>query len=159
MPETVPTAPAGPARPATNWAGNVVYRAARLHRPTSVAELQEIVAGSRRVKALGSRHCFNDIADTTADLVTLDGLPGDVAVRNGGDSVVIEAPTSRAAWSAAQIAVSQTSGYGVSRVELGDRSWTADPRGFAWWSGEGTEGTTVTIFFDDVASPTPTPGR
>ncbi|MDN5570012.1 MAG: hypothetical protein L0G22_01935 [Propionibacteriaceae bacterium] len=86
-------------------------------------------------------------------------LPGDVAVRNGGDRVVIEAPTSRAAWSAAQIAVSQTSGYGVSRVELGDRSWTADPRGFAWWSGEGTEGTTVTIFFDDVASPTPTPGR
>lgn len=59
-----------------NWAGNLTYRAARLHRPASVAELQELVAGSERVKALGSRHCFNDIADTTGDLVVLDGLPG-----------------------------------------------------------------------------------
>ena len=58
-----------------NWAGNLTYRAARLHRPASVAELQELVAGSERVKALGSRHCFNDIADTTGDLVVLDGLP------------------------------------------------------------------------------------
>ncbi|SNS24317.1 xylitol oxidase [Geodermatophilus saharensis] len=69
-------AAAGPA--GRNWAGNLAYRAARLHRPTSVAEVQEIVAGSPRVKALGSRHCFNDIADTPADLISLDALEGDV---------------------------------------------------------------------------------
>jgi alditol oxidase len=60
--------------PGTNWAGNLTYRAARLHRPTSVEEVRRIVAGSERIKALGSRHCFNDIADTPADLVGLDGL-------------------------------------------------------------------------------------
>ncbi|MGY2066022.1 D-arabinono-1,4-lactone oxidase [Blastococcus sp. SYSU DS0619] len=87
MQERVSPAPASAAGPATNWAGNVAYRAARLHRPTSVAELQEIVAGSRRVKALGSRHCFNDIADTTADLVTLEGLPGDVELERSPDGV------------------------------------------------------------------------
>ena len=60
--------------PLRNWAGNLTYRAARVHRPTSVAEVQDLVARSERVKALGSRHCFNDIADTPADLVVLDAL-------------------------------------------------------------------------------------
>jgi xylitol oxidase len=73
----------GPA--GTNWAGNLTYRAARLHRPTSVAEVQEIVARSPRVKALGSRHCFNDIADTPADLVSLDALRAAVDLDLPGD--------------------------------------------------------------------------
>ena len=72
--------------PGTNWAGNLTYRAARLHRPTSVEEVRRIVAGSERVKALGSRHCFNDIADTPADLVALDALDTPVEFDDpGGD--------------------------------------------------------------------------
>src|SRR3954470_2697820 len=62
------------AQPEMNWARNLTYRAARLHRPRTVAEVQQIVASSERVKALGSRHCFNDIADTPADHVSLDAL-------------------------------------------------------------------------------------
>ena len=64
----------------TNWAGNLTYRAARVHRPSTVEDVQEVVAGSARVKALGSRHCFNDIADTAADHVLLDALEGQVGV-------------------------------------------------------------------------------
>src|SRR5581483_3978009 len=41
----------------------------------SVAELQRIVAGAERVRALGSGHSFNRIADTDGALVRLDGLP------------------------------------------------------------------------------------
>lgn len=67
-------------RPATNWAGNVTYRAARLHRPTSTPELRDVVARSERIKVIGSRHCFDDIADTTGDLVVLDGLDADVEI-------------------------------------------------------------------------------
>jgi alditol oxidase len=85
MQQTSSTAPADAAEPGTNWAGNVAYRAARLHRPASLAELQALVAGSDRVKVLGSRHCFNDIADTTADLVALDRLPGEVEVERRPD--------------------------------------------------------------------------
>ena len=66
--------------PGSNWAGNLTYRSARLHRPTSVEEVRRIVAGSERVKALGSRHCFNDIADTSADHVVLDRLDAPVTV-------------------------------------------------------------------------------
>ncbi len=59
----------------TNWAGNVVFGAARLHRPTTVDELRAAVAGARRVRALGTGHSFNRIADTPYDLVATTRLP------------------------------------------------------------------------------------
>lgn len=67
----------GPA--ATNWAGSYRYRAERLHRPTSVDQVQEIVAGSPSVHVLGSRHSFNGIADA-AELISLSSLPADVVL-------------------------------------------------------------------------------
>lgn len=51
-----------------------------MHRPRSVDEVRRIVAEAVRIKALGSRHCFNDIADTTADHLSLDALPDEVEV-------------------------------------------------------------------------------
>ncbi|MFJ6170653.1 FAD-binding protein [Curtobacterium sp. NPDC092190] len=59
----------------TNWAGNVTYRASALDRPTSVAAVQQLVAATPRLTALGSTHSFNEIADTDAVQVTLAGLP------------------------------------------------------------------------------------
>ncbi|MEV7553217.1 FAD-binding protein [Amycolatopsis sp. NPDC089917] len=60
----------------TNWAGNQTFTAARLVRPRTIEQVQEAVAGASAVKALGSRHCFNDIADCPGgvqlDLSTLD---------------------------------------------------------------------------------------
>jgi xylitol oxidase len=69
-----------------NWAGNHTYRATRLHRPSSVEQVQEIVAGARGVRVLGSRHSFNDIADS-GELVTLDSLPADVSVDRAAGTV------------------------------------------------------------------------
>jgi alditol oxidase len=63
----------------TNWAGTHVYTAAALHRPRSLEELRATVAGAPRIRVLGSRHSFSAIADS-AELVALDGLPGDVVV-------------------------------------------------------------------------------
>lgn len=62
-------------RTRTNWAGNVTYRASGLARPTSVAEVQQLVATTPRLTALGSRHSFNTIADTDALQVSLADLP------------------------------------------------------------------------------------
>jgi len=59
----------------TNWAGNHAYVAARLHEPRSLEELQEIVRHTPSLRALGSRHSFNDIADTTGDLLSLVRMP------------------------------------------------------------------------------------
>ncbi|GAB4087210.1 FAD-binding protein [Myceligenerans cantabricum] len=55
-----------------NWAGNLTYSAAAVARPGTPEELAELVAGADRVKALGSRHSFCDIADTTGTHVLLD---------------------------------------------------------------------------------------
>ncbi|HEU4913085.1 MAG TPA: D-arabinono-1,4-lactone oxidase [Actinomycetes bacterium] len=59
----------------TNWAGNLTYRARRVHRPTSLDELRGTVASSDRIRALGTRHSFSAVADTTGDLVDMTGLP------------------------------------------------------------------------------------
>lgn len=63
------------AAPLTNWAGNVTFRAARLLRPESLDELRRAVAGSPRLRVLGTGHSFNRIADTEGDLLTVAGLP------------------------------------------------------------------------------------
>ncbi|MGN6331171.1 MAG: D-arabinono-1,4-lactone oxidase [Motilibacteraceae bacterium] len=58
----------------TNWAGNVVFAARRVLRPTSTDELREMVGGSGSVRVLGTGHSFSALADTTGDLVSLAGL-------------------------------------------------------------------------------------
>jgi xylitol oxidase len=58
-----------------NWAGNVTFGAAGVERPTSVQAVQQVVANARRVRALGTGHSFNRIADTTGTLVSLSELP------------------------------------------------------------------------------------
>jgi xylitol oxidase len=57
-----------------NWAGHHTFSTDRVHRPETIEQLQEVVSNSRKVKVLGSRHSFNDIADSTEDLVTLENL-------------------------------------------------------------------------------------
>src|SRR5438105_12592423 len=56
----------------TNWAGSYTYTAERLHCPQTVEHVQALVSRATRVKALGSRHSFNGIADTPGDLISLD---------------------------------------------------------------------------------------
>jgi FAD/FMN-containing dehydrogenase len=63
----------------TNWAGTHTYRAERVHRPATIEELQELLARTRHLRVLGSRHAFSDIADAD-ELVSLDGLPRDIEV-------------------------------------------------------------------------------
>lgn len=55
-----------------NWAGNITFSATQLHHPETVAQVQEIVRRSRKVRALGSRHSFNAIADSPGDLIAFD---------------------------------------------------------------------------------------
>ncbi|PZG09182.1 FAD-binding protein, partial [Nonomuraea aridisoli] len=59
----------------TNWAGNTAFQAKDVHHPVSLDELRRIVAASPRVRALGSGHSFNHVADTTGELVVLDRMP------------------------------------------------------------------------------------
>ena len=63
-----------------NWAGSHVFTAPALVEATTVSEVQDVVraAGSvGRVRALGTRHSFTDLADTTGTLVTVTGIAPD----------------------------------------------------------------------------------
>ena len=60
----------------TNWAGNYTYQADRLHQPETIEQIQEIVSNSHKLKALGSRHSFNDIADSPGDQISLEHFDG-----------------------------------------------------------------------------------
>ncbi|MDC0711731.1 FAD-binding protein [Stigmatella sp. ncwal1] len=73
----------------TNWARNIEYSAARLHRPTSLDEVKEIVAGARAVRALGSRHSFNTLADTSGDLISLEALRQEVVLDRQARTVTV----------------------------------------------------------------------
>ncbi len=60
--------------PRTNWSGNYTYKAKGLDAPRTVQEVQEIVRRGHGLKALGSRHSFDDIADTNGEQVSLKRL-------------------------------------------------------------------------------------
>lgn len=74
----------------TNWAGNIVFSAQRLHRPSSVAEVREIVAGGGPIRVLGSGHSFNRMADTDGSLLSLAGLPRVVEIAPDRRSVRVD---------------------------------------------------------------------
>src|SRR5262249_13239859 len=59
-----------------------------LHRPATLDELRRIVARAPRIRVLGARHAFSDIADS-AELVTLDALPADVVVDRDAGTVSV----------------------------------------------------------------------
>ncbi len=60
----------------TNWAGNLKYSAKEVLEPTSVEEVRELVARNPSVKALGTRHSFNRIADTDGVQISTRNLQG-----------------------------------------------------------------------------------
>jgi len=60
----------------------------------SIEQLQRLVAGTDRVRALGSGHSFNKIADTTGDLVSLDRLPRLIEIHAAAAQVKVSAGVS-----------------------------------------------------------------
>ena len=80
--------------PGLNWAGNHAYAATRLHRPRTVGEVQEIVAAAPRLKALGTMHCFNDIADFPGgELISLADLGPLAELDRARNTVTVGAAT------------------------------------------------------------------
>jgi len=80
-----------PAAERQNWAGNLSFRAVEIQEPGAVEEVQALVKSRARIKALGTRHSFHDIADTPGTHVslarfremTLDASRGTVSVGAG----------------------------------------------------------------------------
>jgi xylitol oxidase len=60
-----------PAGSRTNWAGNYTYSTKNLELAKTVEEVRNNVLGQPHLKALGARHSFNGIADSTVEQISL----------------------------------------------------------------------------------------
>lgn len=60
--------------PETNWAGNLTYHAQQVLHPTSLEAVQEAVRRAPKLRVLGTRHCFNAIADSPHTLLSTERL-------------------------------------------------------------------------------------
>lgn len=57
-----------------NWAGNFQYSTSKLQSPQSIEELQTLIRKYKKLKILGTRHCFNNIADSADNLISLQKI-------------------------------------------------------------------------------------
>ncbi len=74
-----------------NWAGHYTYKSSRIHYPKSVAEVQSITAAATKAKALGTRHSFNDLADTEADHISTKKLDQVIGIDKNAMEVRVQA--------------------------------------------------------------------
>ncbi|HLT08806.1 MAG TPA: FAD-binding protein [Cyclobacteriaceae bacterium] len=77
--------------PLKNWAGNLTYSTDLVHYPSSVEEVQELVQKHDKIKALGSRHSFNQIADSRHRLISLEKMNKVVALDKSANTITVEA--------------------------------------------------------------------
>ncbi|MFN0086744.1 MAG: FAD-binding protein [Blastocatellia bacterium] len=74
-----------------NWAGNLEYSTDKVAYPETVEEVQALVKHSDKLRALGTQHCFNRIADSPHQLVSAKKLDRILALDAGKKTVTVEA--------------------------------------------------------------------
>lgn len=84
------TTEAAQASPLRNWAGNHTYGTTRVTSPRSLAEVQAFVRQRARFKVLGTRHCFNGIADSPDEFLSLREMHQVVDLDRAAKTVTIE---------------------------------------------------------------------
>ena len=73
-----------------NWAGNLEYSTDRVFYPKTVEEVQALVRKHPRLRVLGTRHCFNRIADSKDLLLSTKNLNRVIAVDEQAHTVTVE---------------------------------------------------------------------
>ncbi|HEX3387063.1 MAG TPA: FAD-binding protein, partial [Mucilaginibacter sp.] len=73
-----------------NWAGNLTYSTDKVQYPKSVEEVQAIVKKLPKLKALGTRHCFNTIADSKDDLLCTKAINKVISLDTKAHTVTVE---------------------------------------------------------------------
>lgn len=78
------------ADPLKNWAGNITYSTSSVSYPASREEVQALVKKQAKLKGLGTRHCFNRIADSRDFLLSTRELNKVVALDTQSNTVTVE---------------------------------------------------------------------
>ena len=73
-----------------NWAGNIEYSTAQLYSADSAEQARNFVVKQEKLKVLGTRHCFNNIADSKDQFLSLKTMAKVVALDPDAKTVTIE---------------------------------------------------------------------
>ena len=73
-----------------NWSQYVAFGANAAHFPRTVAEVQDVVRRSDKIRAVGARHSFNHIADTPGALISLRALERRVEIDAAARTVTVD---------------------------------------------------------------------
>lgn len=90
-----------------NWSGTYQFTAREVITARTVDEVRRAVAAGGRVRAVGTRHSFNDLADNGATLVSVAGIAPDPVIDAAARTVTAGAGMS----------------YGALATWLQDRGW------------------------------------
>jgi alditol oxidase len=100
--------------PLSNWSGTYQFTAREVIRAREVADVQRAVtgAGRGRIRALGTRHSFNDLADNGATLVSVTEIPANPVIDQAAGTVT-----------ASTVTVGAGTSYGALAAWLQRRGW------------------------------------
>jgi len=76
-----------------NWAGNYIYSTNHLDQAKSTGELISLVKKYDKMKVLGTRHCFNNIADSKTNFVSLTDWNQPITIDKSAHTVTVGAGT------------------------------------------------------------------
>jgi xylitol oxidase len=74
-----------------NWAGNLEYSTERLYSANSLDQARDFVKKQSQLKVLGTRHCFNNIADSKYNFLSLRSMDKVIALDPQAQTVTVEA--------------------------------------------------------------------
>jgi alditol oxidase len=74
-----------------NWAGNLEYGTDHLYSGNSLQQVRDYVKKQSKLKVLGTRHCFNNIADSTDNLLSLKSMDEVVGLDPEAHTVTVAA--------------------------------------------------------------------
>ncbi len=73
-----------------NWAGNLAYSTDLVFYPETVEEVQQVIKSHPKIKALGTRHCFNNIADSKDGFISTKELNKIIHLDEAAKTVTVE---------------------------------------------------------------------
>jgi len=73
-----------------NWAGNLTYSTDRVTYPNSVADIGPLVTKCDHLRGLGTRHCFNTIADSKYNLMSSSKMNHVLSLDRQNRTVTVE---------------------------------------------------------------------
>jgi len=60
-----------PGESLTNWSGNITYSTGHISEASNIEEIRSHLRSENKLRVLGTRHCFNSIADSRYNLLSL----------------------------------------------------------------------------------------